>query len=82
VRSFWTWKLHWQSRDPFPAPSLLVEGVDGSRVLAHIPKLGVAPYNGTPSPEQLVRAADSSLQKGGYDEQLFPFGYGDWRRRP
>jgi alpha-mannosidase len=77
VRSFWTWKLHWQSRDPFPHHLFWWEGVDGSRVLAHIPKLGGGAYNGTPSPEQLARAAEASLQKGGYEEQLFPFGYGD-----
>jgi alpha-mannosidase len=77
VRSFWTWKLHWQSRDPFPHHLFWWEGVDGSRVLAHIPKLGGGAYNGTPSPDQLARAAESSLQKGGYDEQLFPFGFGD-----
>jgi alpha-mannosidase len=77
VRSFWTWKLHWQSRDPFPHHLFWWEGMDGSRVLAHIPKLGGGAYNGTPCPEQLARSADSSLQKGAYDEQLFPFGFGD-----
>jgi alpha-mannosidase len=77
IESFWTWKLHWQSRNPFPHHLFWWEGVDGSRVLAHIPKLGGGGYNGTPSPEQLVRSWETYLQKGIYDEQLFPFGHGD-----
>jgi len=77
LRSFWTWKLHWQSRNPFPHHLFWWEGIDGTRVLAHIPKLGGGAYNGTPNPEQLARAWETYVQKGGYAEQLFPFGYGD-----
>ncbi len=77
LRSFWTWKLHWQSRNPFPYHLFWWEGVDGTRILAHIPKLGGGAYNGNPTPEQLARAWETYLQKGGYPEQLFPFGYGD-----
>jgi len=77
LRSFWTWKLHWQSRNPFPHHLFWWEGIDGSRVMAHIPKLGGGAYNGTPNPEQLARAWETYVQKGGYPEQLFPFGFGD-----
>ena len=77
LRSFWTWKLHWQSRDDFPHHLFWWEGVDGSRVLAHIPKLGGGGYSGTPNPQQLTRAWEANKQKAGYEEQLFPFGYGD-----
>lgn len=77
LRSFWTWKLHWQSRDEFPYHLFWWEGVDGTRVLAHIPKLGGGAYNGTPTPEQLSRAWAAALQKEEYDEHLFPFGHGD-----
>jgi alpha-mannosidase len=77
IRSFWTWKLHWQSRNPFPYHLFWWQGVDGSRVLAHIPKLGGGGYNGSPTPQQLVVARDTYLQRAQYDEQLFPFGYGD-----
>lgn len=77
LRSFWTWKLHWQSRNPFPYHLFWWEGIDGTKILAHIPKLGGGGYNGNPTPEQLARAWDSYAQKGTYDEQLFPFGYGD-----
>lgn len=77
IRSFWTWKLHWQSRNPFPYHLFWWQGVDGSRVLAHIPKLGGGGYNGSPTPQQLAVARDTYLQRAEYDEQLFPFGYGD-----
>jgi alpha-mannosidase len=77
LRSFWTWKLHWQSRDDFPHHLFWWEGVDGSRVMAHIPKLGGGGYSGTPSPQQLARSWTENKQKAGYEEQLFPFGHGD-----
>jgi alpha-mannosidase len=73
---FMTCKLHWQSSNPFPDHLFWWEGVDGSRVLAHIPKLRNY-YNGYPNPEQLTIAWNSFLQKGIYDEVMLPFGYGD-----
>jgi alpha-mannosidase len=77
LRSFWTWKLYWQSRNDFPHHLFWWEGVDGTRVLAHIPKLGGGGYNGTPNPQQLSQAWAANRQKAGYEQQLFPFGYGD-----
>ncbi len=77
LKSFWTWKLHWQSRDPFPYHLFNWQGCDGTKVLAHIPKLGGGAYNGRPTPEQLATAWDTYVQKADYDEQLMPFGYGD-----
>lgn len=76
LRSFWTHKLHWQSSDEFPYHLFWWEGIDGTRVLAHIPKLAGG-YNSNPTPEQLTQAHDNYLQKVAYPEQLFPFGYGD-----
>ena len=52
------------------------EGIDGTRVLAHIPKLRNG-YNGWPNPEQLMIGWDNFEQKAVYDELLFPFGFGD-----
>ena len=77
LKSFWTWKLHWQARNPFPYHLFWWQGADGTRILAHIPKLGGGAYNGNPTPEQLAAAWDTYLQKADYDQQLFPFGYGD-----
>ncbi|NLD74786.1 MAG: alpha-mannosidase, partial [Chloroflexi bacterium] len=73
---FYTNKLHWQSRNPFPAHLFWWEGVDGSRVLAHIPRLQRY-YNGSPSPEELVAAWDNVRRKSDYGTILLPFGFGD-----
>ena len=74
--SFMTCKLHWQARDPFPRHLFRWEGIDGSQVLAHIPRLP-GYYNGRPAPDQLVAAWDNFNEKALYDEVLFPFGFGD-----
>ncbi len=76
VPYFFTYKLHWQSRNPFPAHLFQWEGIDGSRVLGHIPLL-VHGYNGTPTPRQLQFAWDEFRQKDSYPELMFPYGYGD-----
>ena len=76
VPYFMTCKLHWQSTNPFPNHLFWWEGIDGSRVLAHIPKLRNY-YNGFPNPEQLTVAWENFLQKGSHDEVMLPFGFGD-----
>ena len=73
---FLTCKLHWQSTNPFPDHLFWWEGVDGSRVLAHIPRLR-SYYNGYPNPEQLTIAWNSFAEKAVHDEVMLPFGYGD-----
>ncbi len=76
LHDFYTNKLHWQARNLFPVNLFWWEGVDGSRVLAHIPKLRNY-YNGWPNPEQLMIAWDNFEQKAIYDEVMLPFGFGD-----
>ncbi len=76
LRDFYTNKLHWQARNLFPVNLFWWEGIDGTRVLAHIPKLRNG-YNGWPNPEQLLIGWDNFEQKAVYDELLFPFGFGD-----
>lgn len=76
ITYFYTNKLHWQARNPFPYSLFWWEGIDGKRVLAHIPKLPDY-YNGWPNPEQISKAWDNYREKAVYAELLFPFGYGD-----
>lgn len=76
VPYFMTCKLHWQSTNPFPYHLFWWEGLDGSRVLAHIPRL-MRYYNGAPTPEQLRFAWDNFREKAVYGEVMLPFGYGD-----
>ena len=73
---FMTCKLHWQARNAFPMHLFYWEGIDGTRVLAHIPLLK-GMYNGRPNPEQLSAAWDGFLQKAAYPEVLLSFGFGD-----
>jgi len=73
---FFTCKLHWQSRNPFPNHLFWWRGIDGSRVLAHVPLLPGG-YNSNTKPPALRQSWASFLQKAEYDEVLVPFGYGD-----
>ncbi len=73
---FYTNKLHWQSRDPVQNNLFWWEGIDGSRVLAHVPKLP-GYYNGFPRPEQINLAWRDYQQKAVHPQLLFPYGYGD-----
>ncbi len=73
---FYTNKLHWQARNPFPAHLFHWEGIDGSRVIAHVPRLPDM-YNGIPNPAQLATAWEGFHEKAVHPELLFPFGYGD-----
>jgi len=73
---FFTCKLHWQSRNPFPDHLFWWRGIDGSRVLAHIPLLWNG-YNSDTEPAHTRRNWNDYLQKAEYDEVLVPFGYGD-----
>jgi alpha-mannosidase len=76
VEQFLTNKLHWQARNPFPMHLFWWEGIDGTRLLAHIAKLH-AYYNGWPNPEQLRFAWENYKQKAAYPEMLFTYGFGD-----
>ena len=76
LSNFFTCKLHWQARNEFPVNLFWWEGLDGSRILAHIPRLRDM-YNGFPNPEQLNIAWDNYHQKAAYPEVMLPFGYGD-----
>ncbi|MBN1344959.1 MAG: alpha-mannosidase [Phycisphaerae bacterium] len=73
---FFTCKLHWQSRNPFPDHLFWWRGIDGSSVLAHIPLIPNG-YNSNTEPHDLRTSWRNFLQKSEYDEVLVPFGYGD-----
>jgi len=74
--AFFTIKLHRQARNTFPNNLFWWEGVDGTRILAHIPRLQ-RNYNGRMKPDELVFAEQHFNQKAIYREVLMPFGYGD-----
>ena len=76
IMNFFTIKLHWQARNRFPNHLFWWEGIDGTRILSHIPDLERR-YSGWVSPSELVAAERNFLQKGLHDAVLIPFGHGD-----
>lgn len=73
---FFTTKLHWQARQPFPRHLFYWKGLDGTRVLTHIPRLADY-YSGRPEPREFQIGWDNFEEKGVYDAVLFCFGHGD-----
>ena len=73
---FYTVKLHWQARNRFPHTVFWWRGIDGSRVLAHIPRLSHM-YNAQMEPAELRAAVDEVDQFPPCESVLMPFGFGD-----
>lgn len=76
IHYFYTYKLHWQAHNPFPAHLFRWRGLDGSEVLAHIVNHRWA-YNNAIYPDHLVYGWQQYAQKAEYPELLLPFGHGD-----
>ena len=76
IKYFYTYKLHWQARNPFPATLFHWRGLDGSEVTATVVNNRWA-YNNFPNPDQLLYGWQQYAEKAAYPEVLFPFGYGD-----
>ena len=74
--SFFTVKLHWQARNRFPHTLFWWRGIDGSQVLAHIPRLK-SMYNSAMVPAELIAAEEAVDQLPSCETVLMPFGYGD-----
>lgn len=75
IKYFATAKLTWvyNGSDPFPYNLFQWEGIDSSRVIAHV----FHGYGNLPSPEGLIQNWNSRLQKMDTFGQLLGFGYGD-----
>ncbi len=76
IKYFYTYKLHWQARNPFPCHLFHWKGLDGSEVLAHVVN-HVWGYNCNMTPDHLFKGWEMYAQKAQYPEVIFPFGYGD-----
>ena len=66
---------------PFPVNLFWWEGIDGTRVLAHIPKLR-NDYNGSRTPEQLTLRLGQLRAEGGLRRAALPLRLWRRRRRP
>jgi alpha-mannosidase len=75
IESFMTQKLWWNDTDVFPHSSFWWEGLDGSRLLTHMPP--VATYNGDASPAEVLLSETRFHDHGASSSALYLFGHGD-----
>jgi alpha-mannosidase len=83
IESFFTIKLNWSETNKFPYDLFWWEGIDGSRVLAHMfdnpehKTTGTDGYNGDPGPFALAATWRNFRGKSLFPESLLSIGYGD-----
>ncbi len=75
VPYFMTQKLSWSLVTRHPYHTFWWEGIDGSKVLAHMPP--EATYNSAAGPRSVLAAGQNFLEKGVSDRCLLLFGIGD-----
>jgi len=75
LTTFMTQKLSWSEVNTFPHHTFHWEGIDGSRVLVHMPPEGT--YNSSAAPRAIARAEENFLDKAVSDRVLMLFGIGD-----
>ena len=71
---FFATKLHVNETNTFPHTSFWWEGIDGTKILAHMPPSN---YIGTLKPGHLRRHWEMYTQKTSREYLAYPFGYGD-----
>jgi alpha-mannosidase len=74
---FFTHKLTWNERNPFPYDLYCWEGIDGSRVLAHSFKNTEHGYNARLTAHEVAETWGNFGAKQRHDFTLLAFGYGD-----
>jgi alpha-mannosidase len=74
---FFTHKLSWSERNPFPYNLYWWEGIDGTRVLAHSFTNPDSGYNARVTAPELGETWQNFIGKQIHDTTLLSFGYGD-----
>ena len=72
---FMTIKLSWNEYNEFPHHTFYWEGIDGTKILSHMPPEGT--YNSSAAPKAIVTAEKNFKDKGVSEECLLLFGIGD-----
>ena len=75
MRYFVTQKLAWQPVNRFPHHTFVWEGIDGSRLLAHMPP--VDSYLSELTPAELAHASRNHRDHHDSSASIVPFGHGD-----
>jgi alpha-mannosidase len=74
IKYFFTTKLAWNDTNPFEHTTFWWRGIDGSKVLAHCPQVGL---EGTVAPKDLKKSWDSYHEKEKSPHTMQTFGHGD-----
>jgi alpha-mannosidase len=74
IRYFFTTKLAWNDTTKFPYNSFWWEGIDGSRILSHMPPVGL---EGNATPKDLRKAWLAYQQKEITPSVMMTYGFGD-----
>ncbi len=77
IERFFTMKLSWSETNRFPHDLFLWEGLDGSRVLAHMFDNPHGGYNGVAGPRAALGTWRAFQGKRSHGESLLSVGYGD-----
>ena len=77
LEGFFTCKLNWNETNAFPFDLFYWEGIDGSRVIAHMSDNPGPDYNGIIRPFDLLGTWRNFKEKRHHSESLFSFGWGD-----
>lgn len=72
---FLTIKLSWNEYNEFPYHTFNWEGIDGSKVLTHMPPEGT--YNSSASPKANKKIENKFIEKGISDDALMLYGIGN-----
>lgn len=75
VDYFMTQKLSWSLYNLFPHHTFLWEGIDGTKILSHMPPENT--YNSSATPRAIFNAEKNFLDKSVADRVLLLFGIGD-----
>ncbi len=75
LKFFLTQKLSWNDVNTHPHHTFIWEGIDGSRVLVHMPP--EATYNSSAAPRAMAKAEREFVEKDLQDACLVLFGIGD-----
>src|SRR5699024_2317771 len=75
VRWFFAQKMCWKDTNRMPHHTFDWEGLDGSRILTHLPPVNT--YSGDMRPTELARSVRNFADHDVAASSLMPFGYGD-----
>lgn len=75
MKYFMTQKLCWNQVNVFPHNTFLWQGIDGTRILTHMPPENT--YNSDANPESVIKTESQFKDKGVSDKCLMLFGIGD-----